>query len=158
MIASILSARMVNRARATFGYTPLLTAITWSWEAENLWWNTWILNKRIKLTLITTVCGRSTSYPRTNAAARPTWYMPRESSARKAARQFSTSFLLGSAPSMDDTRVNEEMPFVLDRVPKMEENSEEYRVEPARNEVEAKRGNVTLLQKWRHIFPDDTTW
>ncbi|EZA61354.1 Myogenic factor [Ooceraea biroi] len=35
---------------------------------------------------------------------------------------------------MDDTRVNEEVTFVLDRVSRMEQNSEEYRVEPAKNE------------------------
>ncbi|CAL1675043.1 unnamed protein product [Lasius platythorax] len=60
--------------------------------------------------------------------------MPYLTSARKATRQFSTSFLYGA--SMDDTGINEEMPFVLDRVSMMEQNSDEYRAEPAKNESE----------------------
>ncbi|XP_029662301.1 uncharacterized protein LOC115234984 [Formica exsecta] len=60
--------------------------------------------------------------------------MPYETSARKATRQFSTSFLYGM--SMDDTGINEEMSFVLDRVPVMEQNSDEYRAESAKNESE----------------------
>jgi len=36
---------------------------------------------------------------------------------------------------MGDIRVNEDVPFVLDRVSGMEQNSEEYRVEPVKNEV-----------------------
>lgn len=62
--------------------------------------------------------------------------MPYETSVRKATRQFSTSFLYGA--SMDDIRINEEMSFVLDRVPVMEQNSDEYRAESAKNEVEVK--------------------
>ncbi|XP_011881672.1 PREDICTED: uncharacterized protein LOC105569649 isoform X2 [Vollenhovia emeryi] len=38
--------------------------------------------------------------------------------------------------SMGDIRVNEDVLFVLDRVPGMEQNSEEYRAEPAKNESE----------------------
>ncbi|XP_011062381.1 PREDICTED: uncharacterized protein LOC105150777 isoform X2 [Acromyrmex echinatior] len=38
---------------------------------------------------------------------------------------------------MGDIRVNEDVPFVLDRVSAMEQNSEEYRAEPVKNEVEA---------------------
>lgn len=51
---------------------------------------------------------------------------------------------------MGDIRVNENVLFVLDRVTGMEENSEEYHAEPAKNEVEAievmrhYRENVTL--------------
>ncbi|XP_012216671.1 uncharacterized protein sage isoform X2 [Linepithema humile] len=60
--------------------------------------------------------------------------MPYETSARKATRQFSKSFLFST--SMDDTRVKEEVPFLLDPVPRMEQNSEEYRAEPAKNESE----------------------
>ncbi|RLU14967.1 hypothetical protein DMN91_012854 [Ooceraea biroi] len=46
---------------------------------------------------------------------------------------------------MDDTRVNEEVTFVLDRVSRMEQNSEEYRVEPAKNEVEANGATTAAL-------------
>ncbi|XP_029177246.1 uncharacterized protein LOC114945280 isoform X2 [Nylanderia fulva] len=60
--------------------------------------------------------------------------MPYETSARKVICQFSTSFLYGA--SMDDSGINEEIPFVLDRVPVMEQNSDEYRAEPAKNESE----------------------
>lgn len=56
----------------------------------------------------------------------PTW-------TRKAARQFSMSFLPGGL--MGDTRVNEEVPFTVDRVAGMERNSKEYRAESAKNEV-----------------------
>lgn len=49
-------------------------------------------------------------------------------------RQFSMSFLIGA--SMNDSRVNEEVPFALDRMTAgMERNSEEYRGEPLKNEV-----------------------
>ncbi|KAG5311006.1 MESP2 protein, partial [Acromyrmex insinuator] len=37
---------------------------------------------------------------------------------------------------MGDIRVNEDVPFVLDRVSAMEQNSEEYRAEPVKNESE----------------------
>ncbi|XP_072755273.1 uncharacterized protein Sage isoform X2 [Anoplolepis gracilipes] len=37
---------------------------------------------------------------------------------------------------MDDTEINEEMSFVLDRVPAMEQNSDEYHAESAKNESE----------------------
>jgi len=43
---------------------------------------------------------------------------------------------------MDDTRVNDEMPFVLDRVSRMEQNPEEYRADPANHEVEANAGQT----------------
>ncbi|GAB1861658.1 MYOD1 protein [Camponotus japonicus] len=59
--------------------------------------------------------------------------MPYETSMRKATRQFSTSFLYGA--SMDDTGINE-MSFVLDRIPVMEQNSDKYRAESAKNESE----------------------
>lgn len=139
-------------------YIPFIaTNIRW-WWTENPWWNTWILNKRIKLTLNNeTVCGRSTSYPRTNAAAKATWYMPYETSARKAAHQFSTSFLFGA--SMGDTRVNEEVPFVLDQVPTMEQNSEEYRAEPPKNEVNGSiRVPFMLLQMWLYNISQWYNW
>lgn len=73
--------------------------------------------------------------------------MPYLTSARKATRQFSTSFLYGA--SMDDTGINEEMPFVLDRVSMMEQNSDEYRAEPAKNEVEME----FMAQSRRKCFP-----
>jgi len=43
---------------------------------------------------------------------------------------------------MGDIRVNEDVPFVLDRVSGMEQNSEEYRVEPVKNEVENNRNDT----------------
>lgn len=74
--------------------------------------------------------------------------MPYETSARKATRQFSTSFLYGM--SMDDTGINEEMSFVLDRVPVMEQNSDEYRAESAKNEVK-----VEFMTQSSQIFTND---
>lgn len=38
---------------------------------------------------------------------------------------------------MDDIRVNEDVPFVLDRMSGMEQNLKEYHTEPAKNEGEA---------------------
>ncbi|XP_018316004.1 uncharacterized protein sage isoform X2 [Mycetomoellerius zeteki] len=61
--------------------------------------------------------------------------MPYDTSSRRANRQFFTSFLFDT--SMGDIRVNEDVPFVLDRVSAMEQNSEEYCAEPVKNEVEA---------------------
>lgn len=45
------------------------------------------------------------------------------------------SFLFGV--SMGDIGVNEDVPFVLDRVSGMEQNSKEYHTKPAKNEGEA---------------------
>lgn len=61
----------------------------------------------------------------------------------RESRQFFTSFLFGT--SMGDIRVNEDVLFVLDRVSGMEQNSEEYRVEPVKNEVKA----VEVMQHCR---------
>lgn len=36
---------------------------------------------------------------------------------------------------MGDTRVNEEVPFTLDRMTGMNQNPEDYRAEPTKNEV-----------------------
>lgn len=75
--------------------------------------------------------------------------MPYETSMRKATRQFSTSFLYGA--SMDDTGINEEMSFVLDRIPVMEQNSDKYRAESAKNEVE-----LEFAAQSSQIFPNDS--
>jgi len=59
---------------------------------------------------------------------------------------------------MDDTRINDEMPFMLDRVSRMEQNPEEYRADPAKNEVEANTGQ-TCHRRERDvtvIFDDGT--